>query len=233
MTSRESRSGTGSARRGRRRCRRGGAGRGVVRVCGDLLARGSGQVFGEVGEGRVEQREQRAEGVVLAAVRGRGDEDEVAVLVAAERRSSSWRWWRPRAVAPNANVWASSTITSSGQARTKSLAAAVGLDEVRRDDDVRVLLEERLADRQAALEPLRRARAGRARRRGGTSSAARAATARRGAAGRARRAAGRRRGRAFRGRSGAASMVLPIPTSSAISSRTGSSLSAISSGTSW
>ena len=35
------------------------------------------------------------------------------------------------------------------------LAAAVGLDEVRGDDDVRVLFEERAADRQAALEPLR------------------------------------------------------------------------------
>ena len=35
------------------------------------------------------------------------------------------------------------------------LAAAVGLDEVGRDDDVRVLLEERAADRQAALEALR------------------------------------------------------------------------------
>ena len=63
--------------------------------------------------------------------------------------------------------------------------------------------------------------------------AARPATARPGGAGRARPGGGPRPGRAARGRSEHASTVLPIPTSSAISSRTGSSFSAISSGTSW
>ena len=58
------------------------------------------------------------------------------------------------------------------------------------------------------------------------------AIARPDAVGRARPAAGSHRGRAARARSPHASIVLPMPTSSAMSSRTGSSLSAIISGTS-
>ena len=42
------------------------------------------EIVREVREARVEQREQRPEGVLLAAVRRRGDEDQVASLVCGE-----------------------------------------------------------------------------------------------------------------------------------------------------
>jgi hypothetical protein len=95
------------------------------------------EVGREVEEGGVEETEERAELGLVAAVRGGGDEDEVAlgIVAMAFQRRSSWRRWLPRPW-PAAQVWASSTMTNSGQTREELVAAAVGLDVVERDHDV-------------------------------------------------------------------------------------------------
>ena len=80
------------------------------------------EVVGQVSEIGVEQREQRAEGVLLAAVRRRRDEDEMAARVCGEslERAGGADGARAPGAASTAQVCASSTITSSGQARRKS-----------------------------------------------------------------------------------------------------------------
>ena len=52
----------------------------------DRLVMGAGEVFGEVGEGRVEKTEERAEGSLVTAVGSGGDQQEVAVGVRRQTR---------------------------------------------------------------------------------------------------------------------------------------------------
>ena len=80
------------------------------------------------GELRVEQAEQVAERLLLAAVRGGGDQEEVAVGVGGQARAAA------RSAAgsvrcavrrrPATQVWASSTITRSGQCAEEVVAVA-------------------------------------------------------------------------------------------------------------
>ena len=106
-----------------RGCRRGGAGRsGGPAAGGRRSLAGAGEVVGEVGERGVEEAEQRAEGVLVAAVRRRGDQDQVPVSVGGEARDElvALVAAAPALARTQAQVWASSTITSSGQARRNS-----------------------------------------------------------------------------------------------------------------
>ena len=144
----------------RRRCTR----------CRASRRRSASRVTPERSSGRsrerwVEKREQRSEGIILSAVRGCRDEDEVAVLVAAERLEQF--------VALVASAVGGAERERVGfvddhQLRAGAdevLAAPVGLDEVRRDDDVAGSASNSdRPTRQAALQPLDGARAGRARR---------------------------------------------------------------------
>ena len=150
------------------------------------------------------------------------------------RWTSSYRCIRDRPPVPSeTQVWASSMISRSGQPCQELVAAPGALDEVGRHDDVRVPVEERLALEQASFQPADGA--------GQHQLGVDAELARAAPAATARRARGRtaRPGRCASPCSSSsaairpASTVLPMPTSSAISSRTVSCRSAISSGTSW
>ena len=101
--------------------------------------------------------------LVLAAVRRGGDQDQVPARVVGEAAQQLVALVRPRG-ADAAGADAGVGLVDDhqlGAGAQEVVAAAVGLDEVGRDDDVRVALEERLADRQAALQPVDRARAAR------------------------------------------------------------------------
>ena len=101
---------------------------------------------------RVEQREQRPEGVLVAAVRGRGDEDQVPVWVAAELWQQLVALLAAAVVAEREAVG----LVDDHELRAGAdevVAVTLGLDEVGRDDHVVVALEERLADPEAALQP--------------------------------------------------------------------------------
>ena len=185
----------------------------------------------------VEQPDQVAERGVVAAVRGGGDQHQVPVGVGGQVADQSVPLGAPgtsaSGVVASAAVWASSTMTRSGAARRKSSAAALGLDEVGGHDGDRVALEDRLPVVQAAFQ----AADGAGQHQLGLEAELRPA-ARAPLLGQARRAQHgqplrRCPGPAARRRSGRPRSVLPMPTSSAISSRTVSCRSASSSGTSW
>ena len=145
---------------------------------------------------------------------------------AASPCTSWWRWCRPPR--PSPGVGAGVGLVDDHQLRAGAeevVAAAVGLDEVGRDDDVRVDAR-RATGRRGRPRSSRRGGAGQDELGVEVELVAQLApaTARRGAAGRARRAAATSPRSSSSRAISAASTVLPMPTSSAISRRTGSSL---------
>ena len=119
-----------------------------------LAALGAGQVGGaEVG---VEEADEVGEGLVVAGVRGGGGEDEVAALVGGEVAQQLVALVAALLPEPGAGDAVVGLVDDDqlGAAEQELVAAAVGLDEVGGDDDVRVAVEERLVHHQAALEAL-------------------------------------------------------------------------------
>ena len=113
-----------------------------------LAARDRLQVH--VRQARLEQAEEVAEAVLLAAVRGGGDQDQVPVLVRGEARDELVPQ-HPRPAA-GAVGHAGVRLVDDQQVRAavpELLAQPGALDEVGGDHDVRVPVEQRLAEQQA------------------------------------------------------------------------------------
>ena len=192
------------------------------------------ELVGQVEELVVEQAEQAAERALLAGVRRGRHQHQVPVRRPATVPGPAGGAGGGRCGA-FAGVGAGVGLVDDhevGAGPDEVVAATVALDEVDRHDRVRVHVEQRLAVQAGRARGGRRSTTAPVRRRCGTSRPAPAATARRGAAGTARTCAATSPCSSSSLAISAASIVLPMPTSSAISSRTGSSLSAISSGTS-
>ena len=121
------------------------------------LAVRAGEIVGQIGEVRLEERQQRAERVRLAAVRRRGDEDQMAVRVARELGQQRVALLT-RAAAARARPGEAVRLVDDDELRAGADelgAAAVGLDVLGRDDDERVGVEQRLADAEPALQAAR------------------------------------------------------------------------------
>ena len=116
-------------------------------------ARGGGQVDG--GQGGVEQADQVAEALLLAGVRGGGDQDQVPAAGRAAR--SVQQLVALVAGPPPGGLVGDRGVglvddDQLGAVVEELVAAAVGLDEVGGDDDVRVAVEQGLVHQQAAFE---------------------------------------------------------------------------------
>ena len=196
----------------------------------------AGQVGGKFAEAVVEQPDERLPGAIVSVVRGRGEQQQVAGLVVGEPAQQRVALVRLRGSdgrrRRDARVWASSTITSSGHSSGEFVAAAALFDVVGGDDQVRVVLVDGRAERHAAGQPVRR----RGQQHLGVDAelvcAARPATAARAGASTAPPAAAASPHARSSAAISPASIVLPMPTPSAISSRVVSWDAAIISGTS-
>ena len=124
-------------------------------VAGEMLTvapvRLASKRFGEVGEFRGEQSEQRPEWVFLARVRRGGHEDEMALGVLGQPADEFVALVAARAAGVGTDVG----LVDDDEFRAGAdelVAAQVGLDVVDRDHDVGVLVEDRPVTGQASLE---------------------------------------------------------------------------------
>ena len=110
-------------------------------------------------QARAQQGQQVAEALLLAAVRGGGDQDQVPGRgLWRGRVTSSWRSIRDRPPVPSVTqVCASSMISRSGQPCQNCSRSAGALDEVGGHDDVAEPVEQGLALQQPAFQPADRA----------------------------------------------------------------------------
>ena len=170
-------------------------------LAADAFALGTVQVEGQVGEVAVEQAQQRAERLLVAAV-GRGrDEHEVPRRVC-RHPTQQLEALLPSAADATGQRAAVGLVHDDelGALEHEVLGAARRLDEVGGDDGEAVPVEHRDARAAGRAPGAGWCCSAPARPRCGTSQPARAATARPGAAGTARPGAGSRRGPAARAR---------------------------------
>src|SRR5205823_1038794 len=113
-----------------------------------------GEVLRQVAKGRIEKADQRAERVLLARMRGCGDEDQAPGPVGGELGDELVPLMATAAA--SAGVGAGVRLIDDhelGAGANEVVAPAVGLDVVGRDDGERIPLEQRLADAETPLKP--------------------------------------------------------------------------------
>ena len=116
------------------------------------------EVGRQVGELLVEQAEERAEGLFVAAVRRGGDQDQVPRLVLGDAPQQLEALLAPAPDAAGQRAAVGLVHDDElGALADEVLGPARGLDEVGGDDGEAVAVEDRHADRQVALQALDRA----------------------------------------------------------------------------
>jgi len=106
----------------------------------------SGQVLGQLGKVRIQEGEQRAEGMLLTAVGRGGDKDHVPVGVLGQAADQLVALVAPASFGTEGAGMGLIDDHELGTGAAEFLAASVGLDVIERDNDIGVALEERLAD---------------------------------------------------------------------------------------
>ena len=123
-----------------------------------LLVLPAGQVVGQIGKLGAQERQQRAEGLFVAAVRRGGDQDQVPVGLGGQAREKLMTL--VASTASDASEGAGVGLVDDhqlGAGPQELLPPAVGLDEVDRDDDEGIDVEQRLAERAVAFQAVDRA----------------------------------------------------------------------------